>query len=409
MKIIYTTLLFIVFFLSFSSQSKPQYFSVHFQEMTLQAVIGTLARCLHMNVVISPSVSGTITLEVEKVSPRTLFNLILFSHHLGVLHENNVWYIAPQAELIRQKEEEDKWKQAQEHLLPVVTKTWQIHYAKAADIVHLLKGDENLNTSSKEQIGVDSRTNLIILQGNIKRLKVAESLIRRLDIPVKQILIEARLVNIDHDFERELGFSFNERYQTKQNNNLTSHDKHQSEEGHYTIALARLANDVLLDIKLAALERKGVANLISSPSLFTANQQVASIEAGEEVPYQEVSESGGTAIAFKKAVLSLKVTPHILPHNKILLQLQINQDRPTSRSVLGVPTISTRQITTNVRIANGQTIVLGGIYEANEEYRVNQPPLISDLPIIGSLLQHKKTNRTKRELLIFVTPKVIKE
>jgi len=168
-----------------------------------------------------------------------------------------------------------------------------------------------------------------------------------------------------------------------------------------------LADSSLLDVKLAALEQEGRGELISSPSLLTASRQTASIEAGEEIPYQEASSSGATTVVFKKAVLSLKVTPQILPDKKILLQLQINQDRPNTRVVLGVPAISTRQMITNVLIPNGHTVVLGGIYESDVDDHAEGFPFLGKIPILGWLLQEHKHRLTKRELLVFVTPKIV--
>jgi type IV pilus assembly protein PilQ len=155
------------------------------------------------------------------------------------------------------------------------------------------------------------------------------------------------------------------------------------------------------------MENAGRGQLISDPSLYTANQQTASIESGEEIPYQEVSVSGGTATAFKKAVLSLKVTPQIMPGGKVLLQLQINQDRPSSLIVQGVPAITTRQLATNILVNNGQTLVLGGIYEQNNEHTVERVPFLSKIPLLGLLFQQQDVKINKRELLIFVTPKII--
>ena len=178
---------------------------------------------------------------------------------------------------------------------------------------------------------------------------------------------------------------------------------------HFSLAVARLANSPLLDAKLAALDSEGRGELISSPSLFTANQQSASIESGEEIPYQEVSRSGGTGIAFKKAVLSLKVTPQVMPNGKILLQLQVNQDKPSNRMVLGVPAINTRQISTSITVHDGQTIALGGIYELNKEYGEQRVPFLYKIPGVGMLFRQHNTLENKRELLIFIRPKLIKE
>jgi len=212
-------------------------------------------------------------------------------------------------------------------------------------------------------------------------------------VPVKQILIETRLATVDSDFERELGLHFSIQ------DPLTA----QQSAGHYSLAVARLADGALLDIKLSAMENAGRAELISNPSLFTANQQPASIEAGEEIPYQETSRNGATTTVFKKAVLSLKVTPQIMPDETVLLQLQVNQDKPSNKMVQGVPTISTRQIMTNVLIKNGQTVVLGGIYEMSSEQGEEKLPI----PLLDLLFREKNVKKRKRELLVFVTPRIM--
>jgi type IV pilus assembly protein PilQ len=160
-------------------------------------------------------------------------------------------------------------------------------------------------------------------------------------------------------------------------------------------------------VQLSALENEGHGELISSPSLFTANQQTASIESGEEIPYQEVSKSGATSVAFKKAVLSLKVTPQVMPDHQVMLELQVNQDKPSNRMVLGVPAISTRQMSTHILIKNGQTIVLGGIYESDKEAGQRRIPFLGKIPLVGLLFRHQNSVLRKRELLIFVTPKII--
>jgi type IV pilus assembly protein PilQ len=226
-------------------------------------------------------------------------------------------------------------------------------------------------------------------------------------VPVQQILIEARLASVDDDYERELGvhFDLNQGGAEANVGLQTKLPKEQAKS--YSLAIAKLADGSLLDVKLTALENAGHAELISSPSLFTANQQTASIEAGEEIPYQQMSDSGGTAVVFKKAVVGLSVTPQILPGNKVLLQLKINQDRPSNKMVLGMPTISTHQMTTSVLVKNGQTIVLGGIYEANKEKGEQGVPLINRVPLLAWLFKQQNIKENKRELLIFVTPKIM--
>ena len=173
------------------------------------------------------------------------------------------------------------------------------------------------------------------------------------------------------------------------------------------VSLIKLANGKSLAVELAALEKSGHGELISSPSLLTLNQQTASIESGEEIPYQETSGSGATSVTFKKAVLSLKVTPQVMPGNQVMLQLQVNQDKPNKRMVLGVPSISTRQMNTNILVKNGETVVLGGIYESNHEREEQEIPFLGKIPLVGWLFQQQNILNNKRELLIFVTPRVI--
>lgn len=372
--------------------------TIAFQRANLSDVIQVLAKFLHLNIIVSPTVEGTVTLHLQNAMPRHAFDLLLISHGLAKWQIGNVWYIAPRDELIKRKQEEMKWQDIWNESSPLVMKTWQLKYAKADEVARLLQDEHASLMSKRGRVRVDVRTNIICVQEMEEQIKNIYQLIKRLDVPVQQISIEARLVSIDNDSERELGIDFAIHAEEEAITNTP---------GRYSLSVAKLADGSLLDIKLAALENAGHAELISNPSLFTANQQSASIEAGEEVPYQEVSEGGGTAVTFKKAVLGLKVTPQVLPGNKVLLQLQINQDRPSNKMVQGVPTISTRQILTNVLVKNGQTIVLGGIYETNQELGEERVPFIAEVPVLGWLFKQQSRRENKRELLIFVTPKII--
>jgi type IV pilus assembly protein PilQ len=377
--------------------------SLDLQNINMPDAIQMIAKFLNMNVIISPSVSGEATLHLREANPTQALDLLLTSHGLTRWRIGHIWFIGPRDEMIKRQQEEVKWQEIREESSTLITQVWQIRYAKADDLARLLKDEHASLLSKRGRVRVDTRTNVICIQDIPEHLTAAHKLIRYLDMPVKQIVIETRLVSVDNDFERELGINFTVMAQP------ANEDKRGMlfNAGHYSLAAVKLADGSLLDVKLAALENAGHAELISSPSLFTANQQSASIEAGEEVPYQQVSESGGTAVVFKKAVLGLKVTPQVLPGNTVLLQLQINQDRPSNKMVLGMPTISTRQIMTNVLVKSGQTIVLGGIYETNRENGQQRVPFISQVPVIGLLFRQQHTRENKRELLIFVTPKII--
>jgi len=385
----------LIFPVSAQAQIKNNNISLELHNADLPDTLRLLAKFMHINVMISPSVTGTTTLNFSNASPNYAFNMVLNANGLAASRSGSMVLVAPQSELIKLKQEELKWQELSEESASVITKIWQIKYAKVEEIARLLQDDHASLLSKRGRLRTDARTNSLFIEDIAARMTKISRLIERVDVPVQQILIEARLVSIDSDFERELGIQFMV--------------KPTPEAGHYSLAVAKLADGSLLDVKLSALENAGHAELISSPSLFTANQQLASIEAGEEVPYQEVSESGGTAVVFKKAVLGLKVLPQILPKNRVLLQLQINQDRPSNKMVQGMPTISTRQMVANVLAKNGQTIVLGGIYEANTESGQSGLPFLNRVPILCWLFQQHNVRKNKRELLIFVRPKIINE
>ncbi len=381
---------------NFAAHIERNDFSLDLQNTNLSDTVRMLAKLLDRNVIVSPTVEGRVTLHLQHARAANVFDLLLDSYGLEKLQRGNVWYIAPRDELIKRKQQEMKWQDLSTQTAELKTETWQIHYDKAEEVGHLLQDGKATFLSARGQVRVDTRTNVICVQDVPERMAAIRKLITRLDKPAQQVRIEARLVNVDNDFERELGVDF-----------AVEGNYVKPVPGRYSVAVARLPDGSRLDVKLAALETSGHADLISSPSLYTANQQPAAIEAGEEVPYQEVSDSGGTAVVFKKAVLSLKVTPQILPGGYVLLQLHINQDRPGSRMVLGMPTISTRQILTNVLVKSGQTAVLGGIYENQDEKAVQRIPFLGSVPVLGELFTLRASKQAKRELLIFVTPKIM--
>lgn len=379
-------------------------FSIDLHNIELREAVYRMTDFLGMNVVVSDSVRGITSLHLRHTLPRQALALLLKMNGLAQWSQQNIIFIGTQKEVLRQQENERAWRQAAEETEPLLSKTWQLQYVTAEHLGKLLQDNRAALISKRGVLLIDTRSNLIYARDNGSHLFNLQAIVRRFDVPVQQVTIEARLVSIDADYERELGLSFlNESTDQHKMGEKTM----RQEAGQYSIAIVKLANNSLLDVKLAALENAGHAELISSPSLSTANQQSASIESGEEIPYQEVSESGGTAVVFKKAVLSLRVTPQVLPAKKILLRLQINQDRPSNKMIQGMPAISTRQIMTNRLIGNGQTIVLGGIYEKNKESGEQRLPFISQVPVIGSLFKQQAVRESKRELLIFVTPKII--
>ncbi len=381
--------------------------SLDLQNVSLQDALRTIAKSLGSNIVISSDIHGMTSLHLKQVSPLEALDLLLASNELSKWRIGHIWYIVPRAQLIQRKQEELKLHAIVEEAAPLETRVWQLHYSKAEDIAHLLQDNNHSLLSKYGHVHVDARTNIICMQDTEDHLHEMDALIRRLDIPVQQVLIEVHLANVDNDFERELGIHLEP--------HTTSSDAtgHPSEENaspfniRYGLAILKLTDGSLLHMQLSALENEGHGELISNPSLFTANQQTAFIESGEEIPYQEVSRSGATGVAFKKAVLSLRVTPQVMPGNQVLLQLQINQDKPSNRIVLGVPAITTRQISTHILIKSGQTVVLGGIYEENKDNQQQGIPFLCKIPLVGWLFKQQNVTHNKRELLIFVTPRVI--
>ena len=272
------------------------------------------------------------------------------------------------------------------------------------------------------------------IQDTGTKIEEVRNLLKQLDIPVKQVLIEARIVDVTKDFSEDLGIRWGVSKPTHLSGTLNGANQLQLPPGlanpakvpvaqrlnldlaalpavgtpaSVGIALARLGDNILLDLELSALESEGRAELISSPRLITTNQQAAAIESGQEIPYQEATSSGATAVAFKKTVLSLKVTPQITPDNKILMDLQINQDTPSAERFNGVPAIITKEIQTNVLVNNGQTIFLGGIYKQDKNKVIRRIPFFDSLPVIGPLFGNKKITLNDEELLIFITPRII--
>ena len=380
--------------------------TVDLQNVPLPEALNLFARFTHFNLVMSPDITGSVTLHLKRVNVNAAFDMLLMSQGLSQWSKGNLLFVAPHSEMMRRKQEALRFQEAATEMAPLLTRTWQIRYAKAQDIAHLLKEGGHTLLSKRGVINVDERTNRIYVRDVEKSFLSVTQLVREFDVPVRQVLIEARLASVDSDCERELGVNF-----SVQNPVISRSLPNFSDGPHaiprYSIAVASLPNGSQLDVALSALEEEGKGELISSPHLFTANQQTASIEAGEEIPYQETSASGATSVAFKKAVLSLKVTPQILPDNQVMLQLAINQDRPSNRIVLGVPAISTRQMLTNILIHNGETVVLGGIYELNKEKGEERIPFLGKIPVVGLLFTMSHVRENKRELLIFVTPRII--
>lgn len=407
--------------------------SLNFQNINIRAVLQLLADFTGINMVVSDKVQGDITLRLNDIPWDQALDIILTTQGLDKKRSGNVMLVDTKASMGKMEEEQLKNQQSIEKLEPIRSDLLQINYAKAVDIATLIKDKQNSLLSPRGKVSVDTRTNTIWIQDTGTKIEEVRDLIKQLDIPVKQVLIEARIVEVSKTFSQDIGIRWGVSKPThlsgtleganqlaqgiapanvtplsqRLNLDLAAAPANAMAPASVGIALAKLGDNILLDLELSALESEGKAELISSPRLITTNQQSAVIESGQEIPYQEATSSGATAVAFKKAVLSLKVTPQITPDSKILMELQINQDTPSPERVLGVPSILTKQIQTNVLVNNGQTIVLGGIYKQDKNSSINRIPFFGELPVVGVLFRNKQITLNNDELLIFITPRII--
>jgi type IV pilus assembly protein PilQ len=357
----------------------------------------------------------------------------------------NVMMIAPAAEIAaREKQELDAQKQLVE-LEPLYTEIIEISFAKASEVAAILDGDGDAKTtfvSPRGSISIDERTNALLIRDTADHISDMQEVIDQLDRPVRQVLIESRIVIANNDFNEELGVRFGVTGQANSNglgqatiagnldgnrelinaqngtgdgDNLITQSNALNVDlaaanpaGSLGLALAKFPFGSILQLELSAMEAEGKGEVISSPRVITANQKQATIEQGTEIPYQEASSSGATSVSFKEAVLKLDVTPQITPDERIIMDLIVSKDE-VGEVFLGVPSIDKREVQTQVLVENGETVVLGGIYEQSKSNGVEKVPFFGDLPYVGFLFKNTTSEDRQRELLIFVTPKIVKE
>ncbi len=415
--------------------------SLNFQNIEVRAVLQLLADFTGLNLVTSDTVKGNVTLRLKNVPWDQALDIILKARGLGMRKMGDVILIAPTEELAaREKMELEAQKQMRD-LVPLYNDSIQVNYAKAADLAKLLKAENNSLLSERGSISIDERTNKLLVKDTSENLIAIRKLVSELDVPVRQVLIESRIVLATDAFNKELGVRFGvtktDQYapttgdvnatsgnltattQILNGQTITAPDRYNvnlpvtnlaSTAGSIGLAIARLPLGTLVELELSAAQAEGQTEVVSSPRVITSNQKEALIEQGVQIPYQQASSSGATSVTFKKAVLSLKVTPQITPDDRIIMDLQVNKDAPDyARSVLGQPPINTQQVTTQVLVDNGETIVLGGVYEQNKQHQTNRIPFFADLPLVGALFRNNYEKNEKSELLIFVTPKILKD
>jgi type IV pilus assembly protein PilQ len=426
--------------------------TLNFQDIDVRSVLQLLADTSGQNIVVSDSVSGNLTLRLQNVPWDQALDIVLRTKGLDKRRQDNVIIIGPTEELAsREKAELAAHKEVQE-LSPTHTEFMQVNYAKVVDLAKLIKtaSAKDSMLSSRGSLSVDERTNTLLVQDTADKLADVRRLVQTLDVPVKQVLIEARIVIVSDTFERDLGAQLGItgfttagagslltvsgtnvgtdsmlssafppsttapsgfiNYPTlanRYNVNLPASSVNGS------IGLSLLAGKHLLDLELSAAQNEGKSETISSPRVITANQKQATIMQGVEIPYQESASSGATTTQFKNAVLSLKVTPLITPDNRVILDLDVQDDavgqQVTSATGGSVPSIDTREIVTQVLVNDGQTVVLGGILDTTKTKSANKVPFLADIPVLGNLFKSTTNINNKTELLIFITPKILRE
>lgn len=437
-----------------SKEYEGQRLTLNFQDIETRAVLQLLAETSGRNIVVSDTVQGNVTLRLRNVPWDQALDIVMTTKGLDMRQNGNVIIVAPAEEISARETADLEAQQAISELEPLYSEFLQVNYAKAGDLSNLVSGDTgNTLLSERGSIAVDDRTNTLLVQDTAERLQNIRRLVRTLDIPIKQVLIETRIVVVNDDFSRDLGIRLG----------VTGVDENSSGDGgifvsgtgsgtdtmvnsaisnlgsggtifpvqvptlanRYNVnvpiadaagrfSLAVLQSDYLVDLELTALEAEGRGEIVSTPRVITANQKEASIEQGVEIPYQQSASSGATTVQFKKAVLSLTVTPQITPDNNIIMDLRVHKDNVgeiISTGGLGgtVPSIDTRAVETQVLVADGQTVVLGGIYETERRETISKVPFLGDIPFAGALFRSKKNINNKAELLIFVTPRILDE
>ncbi|MGH8582134.1 MAG: type IV pilus secretin PilQ [Gammaproteobacteria bacterium] len=427
--------------------------SLNFQDIEVRAVLQLIADFTGLNMVASDSVTGNVTLRLKNVPWDQALDIILKSKGLGMRQTGNVIMVAPQEEIAtREKLELETQKQLAE-LAPLRTEFMAISYGKAVDLAAMLKAKENRLLTERGNVTVDQRTNTLLVQETPEKLAEIRKLIATLDVPVRQVLIESRIVIANQDFSKALGVRFGYSKNTRGNRTINDPTVQENEFGaiiggkrpgdvsygdvgtafindqiienaeDYIVDLPAAVNPAgalglavgkigsyLLQLELSALQEEGRGEIISSPRVITADQKEAVIESGTEIPYQEATSSGATSIAFRKAVLALRAVPHITPDDRVNMTLKVSKDAPIlCVTESDVPCIDTRNLSTEVLVDNGETVVLGGVYEQTNSSAATRVPFFGEIPYFGALFRRTVDQRDKDELLIFVTPKILKE
>jgi type IV pilus assembly protein PilQ len=404
--------------------------SLNFQDIPVRTVLQIIADYNEFNLITSDTVTGNITLRLDGVPWDQALDIILKVKGLDKRMQGNILMVAPSDELAAREAKNLQAQQQVEDLAPLYSEYVQINYAKASEFSELIKNEDTSILSPRGSVSVDERTNTLLIRDTAKSIEDIKRMVNILDIPIRQVIIEARMVTVKDNINEELGIRWgvtdtDGQYATSGSlegantaaggtvpqlaDRLNVNLPVTSPAGALAFQVARLADGTILDLELSAMEKENKGEIIASPRITTSNQKEAYIEQGVEIPYQEAASSGATATQFKKAVLSLTVTPHITPDNKIILDLVVTQDTVSDVQSGQAPAIDTQRIGTQVLVNNGETIVLGGIYQQSIINTISKVPVLGDIPYFGWLFRNSNQFNEKKELLIFVTPRIVTE
>ena len=411
--------------------------SLNFQDIEVRSVLQLLADFTGTNIVVSDTVAGNLTLRMQNVPWDQALDIVLKTKGLAKRVNGNVMLIAPSEEIAAREKLELESQRQIEELAPLYSDFIQINYAKAAELAELLQSEDSSLMSERGKVTTDERTNTLLIQDTAEKLEQIRRMVALLDIPVRQVLIESRIVIANNDFSRDLGvkfgasgnstdgdrfivgggtqpgdinYGFNPGFEVPAgsgNEGLLVNLPVSDPSGSLGLALGKIGSS-LIQLELSAMQLEDRGEVISSPRVITSNQQEAAIQQGVEIPYQEATSSGATSISFKEAVLELRVTPQITPDDNIIMDLKVSKDN-VGEIFFGVPSVDTRNVRTRVLVENGETLVLGGIYEQERGKQTERIPFFGSLPGVGWLFKTESKTDQKQELLIFVTPKIIKQ
>jgi type IV pilus assembly protein PilQ len=410
--------------------------SLNFQDIDVRSVLQLIADFTDLNLVASDTVQGNITLRLQNVPWDQALDLVLKTKGLDKRQVGNVLLVAPADEIAaRERQELESQRQIAE-LAPLRREVVQVNYAKAADIARLFQSvtDKDGATSDRGSIAVDDRTNNIIAYQTQERLDELRRIVAQLDIPVRQVMIEARIVEANVDYDKSLGVKWGGNVSLNDNWNAYGRGDDLSleeggEEGDTVktpfnlpfvdlgatgatsgIGLGFVSNNAILDLQLSAMEKTGNGEVVSQPKVVTADKETAKILKGSEVPYQEASSSGATSTSFKEAALSLEVTPQITPDNRIIMEVKVTKDEPDfsqAASTGGIPAIRKNEVNAKVLVTDGETIVIGGVFSNTQSKSVDKVPFLGDLPFVGRMFRRDLVQDRKSELLVFITPRIM--